>query len=81
MNHQELPELLEIEFEAILPGRKQRDQRYTLRLIIRNFLDKTVRERSADGKWWITCSWRVRYLRKESSQSVNFEESFYRTSQ
>ena len=25
MNHRELPEFLEIEFEAILPGRKQRD--------------------------------------------------------
>ena len=26
MNHRELPELLEIEFEAILPGRKQHNQ-------------------------------------------------------
>ena len=29
MNHLELPELLEIKFEAILPGRNQHDQRYT----------------------------------------------------
>ena len=51
MNHRELPELLEIEFEAIFPagGRKQHDQRYTLHPIIRNFLDETVRERSVDG--------------------------------
>ena len=44
MNHRELPELLEIEFEAILPGRNQHDQRYTQHPIIRNFLDETVRE-------------------------------------
>ena len=29
MNHQKLSELLEIEFEAMLPGRKQHDQRYS----------------------------------------------------
>ena len=52
MNHQELPELLEIEFEVILPGRKQHDQWYTKHLIFRNFLgDDTVRERSVDCKW------------------------------
>ena len=50
MNHRELPELLEIEFEAILPGRNQHDQRYTQHPIIRNFLDETVREWSVDGK-------------------------------
>ena len=50
MNHLELPELLEIEFEAILPGRNQHDQRYTQHPIIRNFLDETVREWSVDGK-------------------------------
>ena len=44
MNHLELPELLEIKFEAILPGRNQHDQRYTQHPIIRNFLDETVRE-------------------------------------
>ena len=43
MNHRELPELLEIEFEAILPGRKQHDQRNKQHPIIRNFLDETVR--------------------------------------
>ena len=50
MNHRKLPELLEIEFEAILPGRNQHDQRYTQHPIIRNFLDETVREWSVDGK-------------------------------
>ena len=50
MNHRELPELLEIEFEAILPGRKQHDQRNKQHPIIRNFLDETVREWSVDGK-------------------------------
>ena len=50
MNHQELPELLEIEFEAILPGRNEHDQRYTQHPIIRNFLDETVREWSVDCK-------------------------------
>ena len=40
MNHRELPKLLEMEFEAILPGRKQHDQRYTQHPIIRNFLDE-----------------------------------------
>ena len=50
MNHRELPELLEIKFEAILPGRNQHDQRYTQHPIIRNFLDETVREWSVDGK-------------------------------
>ena len=44
MNHRELPELLAIEFEAILPGRKQQDQRYTQHRIIRKFLDETVGE-------------------------------------
>ena len=43
-NHWELPELLEIEFEAILPGRKQLDQRYTKHPVIRkNFSTKPVR--------------------------------------
>ena len=50
MNHRELPELLEIEFEAILPGRKQHDQRNKQHPIIRNFLDETVREWSVDRK-------------------------------
>ena len=50
MNHRELPELLEIEFEAVLPGRKQDDQLYTQYPIIRNFLEETVRERSVVGK-------------------------------
>ena len=49
MNHRELPELLEIEFEAILPGlidlgRKQHNQLYTQHPIIRNFPKETVRE-------------------------------------
>ena len=34
MNHQELPELLEIKFEAILPGRNQHHQLYTQHPII-----------------------------------------------
>ena len=48
INHRKLPELLKIEFEAILPGRKQHDQRYIQHLIIRIFL--YVRERSVAGK-------------------------------
>ena len=71
MNHRELPELselLEIEFEAILPGRKQHDQRNKQHPIIRNFLDETVRERSVDGKWI-----RVDYVGKseEPAQTMN----------
>ena len=42
-------------YEAILPGRKQHDQRYTQHRIIRNFR---------------ILSWSVRYLRIESSQVV-----------
>ena len=49
MNHRGLPELLEIKFEAILPGREKHDQRYTQHPIIRNFLEETERERSVDG--------------------------------
>ena len=38
MNHVVLPELLEITFEAILPGRQQHDQRYTKHPTILKFL-------------------------------------------
>ena len=48
INRQELSELLEIEFEAILPGRKQHDQRYTQHPNIQNFLDEIVRVLSVD---------------------------------
>ena len=50
MNHRELPELLEIEFAAILPERKQHDQRYTQHPIIRKNFNESVRERSVNVK-------------------------------
>ena len=41
MNHRELPELLEIEFEVILQRKKQHDQRYTQQ-ISRGNSERTV---------------------------------------
>ena len=42
INHPDLPELLELAFEAILPGRKQHNQRYTKHPTILKFLAMTT---------------------------------------
>ena len=48
MNH--IPELKAIEFEAVNPGRNQRDRRYRNHPAIKTFLDATSLEPTVDGR-------------------------------
>ena len=48
MDH--MPELKAIEFEAVNPGRNQRDRRYRNHPAIKTFLDTTSLEPTVDGR-------------------------------
>ena len=60
MNHPDLPELLEIAFEAILPGTKQHGQRYAKHPTILKFLAETTTMPSDTSKHGVPCfmGWR-----------------------
>ena len=70
MNYQKLPELLEIEFEAMLPGRKKHDQRYSrihtasdYSKFSRRNRERTVGGRSGGLRWgWILSRFRWHHL-------------------
>ena len=50
INHSELPELVDISFEAILPGRNEQDQQYTKHPTILKFLAETTTTPSDTSK-------------------------------